>query len=251
MTLRYAVIGHPVERSLSPALQNAAFRALGIDATYEAIPVQAADLGAAVTRLRSEFAGFNVTTPLKESIVPFLDGATSDAAELGAVNTVRVQNGRLTGHNTDGTGFVAAIAEIWRITPRGKVVCILGSGPAARAIAQALGKLGAARFSCWSRNPLTAAEIGPAPDAHPELLVSALPADAVIPAEVLQEVSGARYVFDVNYGAARSPLPRNVGEYRSDGLPLLLHQGALAFEWWTGKRAPLDAMRAALGEDRS
>lgn len=246
MTQRYAVIGDPVEHSLSPAMQNAAFRALGIDASYEAIRVNAAGLGAAVELLRRDFAGFNVTTPLKEAIAPLLDGATSDAAELNAVNTVRVRSGRLTGHNTDGSGFVAAIAELWRITPRGKIVCILGSGPAARAIAQALGKLGAAQFSCWSRNPLTAAEIGPHPDKMPELLVCALPAGAVIPPEVLREVSGARYVFDVNYGAPRSPLPPDVGEHRSDGLPLLLHQGALAFEWWTGKKAPLDAMRAAL-----
>jgi shikimate dehydrogenase len=246
VSARYGVIGDPVEHSLSPAMQNAAFKALGKDATYEAMRVTRAEIGSAIARLRSEFAGFNVTTPLKEAIVPFVDALTDVAAEAQAVNTVRVEKGRLTGHNTDGLGFVAAIMELWRVTPRGKSVCVLGSGPAARAITLALEHVGAATIACWSRNPLTAAEIGALPSTRPDLLVSALPADAVIPEDVMQLISGATYVFDVNYGAPGSPLPPSVGTHRSDGLPLLLHQGALAFQWWTGAPPPLDAMRAAL-----
>ncbi len=243
---KYAVIGDPVAHSLSPDMQNAAFRALGIDATYEAIRVGRADLGSVLGRLRLEFAGFNVTTPLKEVILPHLDALTDVAASVLAVNTVRVEKNRLTGHNTDGLGFVAALQEKWHIDARGKTVCVLGSGPAARAIAYALGLAGVARIACWSRNPLTAAEIGPPPDARPDLLVSALPADAVIPDEVIEAISGAAYVFDVNYGALRSPVPASIGAHRSDGLPLLLHQGAIAFHWLTGADPPLDAMREAL-----
>jgi shikimate dehydrogenase len=244
--LRYAVIGDPVAHSLSPAMQNAAFRALGMEATYEAIRVTRADLGSVLARLRLEFAGFNVTTPLKEVILPHLDALTDVAASVLAVNTVRVEKNRLTGHNTDGAGFVAALHEKWHIDARGKTVCVLGSGPAGRAIAYALGLAGVAQIACWSRNPLTAAEIGPPPDSRPDLVVSALPADAVIPYEIREAIEGAAYAFDVNYGAEESPLPASIGAHRSDGLPLLLHQGAIAFQWWTGVAPPFDAMRAAL-----
>ena len=246
MTAKYAVVGDPVEHSLSPAMQNAAFRILGIDAEYDALRVGRDELASAVPRLRTELAGFNVTTPLKEAILQYVDALTDVASEAQAVNTVRVEKWRLTGHNTDGLGFVAAIQELWHVTPRGKAVCVLGSGPAARAIALALGQLGAASLACWSRNPLTAAEIGGAPATRPDLLVSALPPDAVLPEDVLQAVAGATYVFDVNYGAAHSPVPEAIGVHRSDGLPLLLHQGALALQWWTGLAPPLEAMRAAL-----
>jgi len=246
MSAKYAVIGDPVEHSLSPDMQNAALRALGIDATYEAVLVPRDALPEALDRLRSEYAGFNVTTPLKEVIVPHLDAVTDVAASVLAVNTVRVEKHRLTGHNTDGLGFVAALADKWHIVARGKSVCVLGSGPVARAIAYALGHAGVGHIACWSRNPLTAAQIGPQPDSRPDLLVSALPADAVIPDEVIEAISGATYVFDVNYRAERSPVPASIGTHRSDGLPLLLHQGAIAFAWWLGVDAPLPAMRAAL-----
>jgi shikimate dehydrogenase len=250
MTAKYAVIGDPVEHSLSPAMQNAAFSALGIDATFEAIRIAPPELEDAIRRFRSEYAGFNVTTPLKEAVIPHLDAVTDVAREVDAANTVRIEKGRMTGHNTDGLGFIEAISDCWHITPRGKSVCVLGSGPAARAMALALDRTGAATIACWSRNPLTAAEIGAAPATRPDLLVSALPADAVIPDDVLEAIAGATYVFDVNYRAARSPVPDTIGVHRSDGLPLLLHQGALAFHWWTGLPPPLDAMRSALADPR-
>lgn len=227
-------------------MQNAAFRALGIDAMYEAVQVSRKSLSEMAPRLRTEYSGFNVTTPLKEDVMDILDASTDLASAVGAANTVRVEKGRMTGHNTDGLGFAAAIGELWHIVPRGKAVCILGSGPAARAIAQTLGGLGVGSLRCWSRNPLTAAEIGPPPDTRPDLLVSALPAQAEVPPDVLAMVEGATYVFDVNYGAPRSPIRESIGAHRSDGLPLLLHQGAISFAWWTGTTAPLEAMRAAV-----
>ncbi len=244
--LRYAIIGDPVAHSLSPAMQNAAFRAAGIDAQYDALRVPREGLGDAIERLRAGYAGFNVTTPLKEAMLDHVDALVDVAHEAMAVNTVRVEKGRMTGHNTDGIGFVAALNELWSLNPRGRNVCILGSGPAARAIARQLARLGAASIACWSRNPLTAEEIGAPPAGRPALIVSALPADAIVPDDVLDTISGAAYVFDVNYRAARSPVPPSIGAHRSDGLPLLLHQGALAFTWWTGVPAPLEAMRAAL-----
>ena len=246
MSARYAIVGDPVEHSLSPAMQNAAFAAAGIDATYEAIRVPRDRIGEAFERLRADFAGFNVTTPLKEGILPYVDALTDVAREASAVNTVRVERGRTTGHNTDGAGFVDALAALWNLEPRRLMFCFLGSGPAARAIAQAVVRRNALRVMCWSRNPLTAAEIGPAPDSRPDVLVSALPQDAEVPDDVLEIVAGATHVFDLNYRAKRSPVPDGIGRLRSDGLPLLLHQGAHSFKWWTGVEAPLEAMRAAL-----
>ena len=246
MPARYALIGDPVAHSLSPAMHTAAFRACGLDATYDPIRIAPSDLDGELERLCSDLAGFSVTTPHKEAIAERCSGRTAEAAEAGAVNTVRIEKGRMTGHNTDGSGFVAAIADLWKLSPRGRSICLLGSGPAARSIAIALRKAGVAKMACWSRNPLTADEIGSAPDSPPDLLVNALPSTARVPDNVLAAVARARYVFDLNYRAERSPVPAEIGEHRSDGIPLLLHQGAFAFEWWTGQKAPLDVMRAAL-----
>jgi shikimate dehydrogenase len=243
---KYALIGDPVAHSLSPALYNAAFRACGVDATFEAIRIAPSDLEGELERLRSDLAGFSVTTPHKEAVFDRCSGCTAEAAEPRAVNTVRIEKGRMTGNNTDGSGFVAAIADLWKLSPRGRSICLFGSGPAARAIAVALRKAGVAKLACWSRNPLTADEIGPPPDSTPDLLVSALPSTARVPDDVLTSVARASYVFDINYRAERSPVPAEIGDHRSDGIPLLLHQGVIAFEWWTAQKAPLAVMRAAL-----
>lgn len=248
MSARYAIIGDPVAHSLSPAMQNAAFRACGIDATYETLRVQREDVAAGIRELRSAFAGCNVTTPLKEAVLPFLDTLTQEAQDARAVNTIRIGRDRLTGHTTDGAGFVAAIAELWDLTPNGKAFCLLGSGPAARAIARAVERAGAARVTCWSRNSKTAALVGQPPNACPDVLVSALPTTAHVDPDVLRLVSDADFVFDLNYRAPQSPVPGGCGKHRSDGLPLLLHQGAQSFEWWTGVAAPLESMRAALAQ---
>lgn len=245
---RYAVIGSPIAHSLSPAMQQAAFDALGIDATYGAIDAPKANVRAVMSRLRDEgYAGWNVTTPLKESVLPFVDSLSKEAAAAGAVNAVRAESdGSLTGHNTDGAGFIGALRDAWSWDPRGAKVLVLGTGPAARAIALALAGAGARTVSCWSRDPKRAAQIGPLPTSTQDLVVSALPPEASVPEAIIQAAASETLLFDCNYGRAQSPLARMPGRRRSDGLPLLLHQGALCFEWWTGKPAPVASMRAAL-----
>src|SRR5262249_13523792 len=132
LTARYAVIGEPVAHSLSPSMFNAAFVHLGEDATYEAIEVRPDELSEFAQRAQlGSFAGFNVTTPHKEAIINALDELTDDARAAHAVNVVRSADGRLTGHNTDGSGFVRALADVWRWQPKGAAVLLLGSGPAA------------------------------------------------------------------------------------------------------------------------
>ncbi|MBC5806348.1 MAG: shikimate dehydrogenase family protein [Candidatus Eremiobacter antarcticus] len=266
--MRYALIGSPVAHSRSPALQLAAFSACGPPAVYEAIDVPVAGLGDAIARLRRDtYKGWNVTTPLKEAVIAHLDRLTQVAASDRAVNVVRREpDGSLTGHNTDGAGLVQALADVWSWEPRHKSALVLGSGPAARAIASALRMHGIGFLYCWSRNAAAAALIGPLPlskDTAPmatdlesvdaarvvkvDLIVSALPADASLPAWIAAVADEHSSVFDLNYDADRSPVGGLRAARRSDGVPLLLHQGALSFAWWTGLPQPLDVMRSALG----
>jgi len=243
---RYCIIGDPIAHSLSPAMQSAAFAAAGISARFDAIRVPEGGAAGAVADLRADgFAGFNVTTPLKEEVAACLDTMTESARNAGAVNTVRRDGDGWTGHNTDGEGCARAVHELWSPTYDGLEVLLLGAGPAARAIALALSARGAV-VACWSRRPERAANLGPPPTRPATLVISALPADASIPADVIAGIDPNADVFDINYASARSPLPPNVGARRSDGIPMLLHQGALAFAWWTGKDAPIEAMRAVL-----
>ncbi|MDQ6825481.1 MAG: shikimate dehydrogenase [Candidatus Eremiobacteraeota bacterium] len=245
---QYAVLGSPVTHSLSPRMQRAAFAAAGIDAGYEPLEVTAEQLEAVVLRLRAQrYAGWNVTTPLKEVIVPLLDTLSPQAQNVNAINVVRREaDGTLTGHNTDGSGFVRALVELWDWRPHGSSILVLGSGPAARAIAYELRAAGASEISCWSRTDYLAAAIAPPPHAAVNLVVSTLPSGASLPAALAAFLTPACDVIDINYAAARSPLDDLPASRRSDGLPLLLHQGALSFEWWTGLKAPLAAMRAAI-----
>lgn len=244
---RYAVIGSPIAHSLSPVMQQAAFTATHIDATYEPIDVTSDHVREVFARLRAEhYAGWNVTTPLKEAVMSLVDRATPEAAAVRAANTIRAEDaGTLTAHNTDGAGFVLAIRELWSWDPGGTAL-ILGTGPAARAIAIALRGSGQVELSCWSRDALRAAQIAPPPAGIVDLVVSALPADATLPQHLSQVTNDETMIFDLNYGRQRSPVAALRGTRRSDGLPMLLHQGALSFEWWTGLTAPLSHMRAAI-----
>jgi shikimate dehydrogenase len=245
---RYAVIGSPVAHSRSPAMQQAAFDALGIDASYEAIDAPLAHVGAIMARLRDEgYAGWNVTTPLKEAVLPFVDSLSGEAVQARAVNAVRAEDGgTITGHNTDGAGLILALRDVWAWEPRGASALVLGTGPAARAIAAALVSAGIRELFCWSRDPRRALQIGPSPTAMVDLVVSALPPDASLPDSIMQAAHDETLIFDCNYGRSRSVVARMRGRRRSDGLPLLLHQGALSFEWWTSRPAPLAVMRATV-----
>jgi shikimate dehydrogenase len=243
---RYCIIGDPVAHSLSPAMQSAAFSAAGIGARYDPIRVPEGEAAAAIADLRAQgYAGFNVTTPLKEEVAACLDALTESARNAGAVNTVRRDGDGWTGHNTDGEGCARALQELWSPAFDGLEVLMLGAGPAARAIALALSARGA-RIACWSRRPARAVNLGPPPARPATLVISALPADATIPADVIDMIDPRADVFDINYASAHSPLLQSAGARWSDGTPMLLHQGALAFAWWTGKDAPLEVMRAVL-----
>ena len=124
MTARLYLIGDPVAHSLSPLLHGAMIAQTGADCTYEARRVRAAELPAFLTEAKAACAGFNVTMPLKEAIVPLLDGLDASARECGAVNTVCIRQGRAIGHNTDGSGFVDSLCARG-IDPAGMTVLLV------------------------------------------------------------------------------------------------------------------------------
>jgi shikimate dehydrogenase len=238
-------------------MQNAAFRALDMDWTYDLLDVPAESLRAAVESLKEpDVAGANVTIPYKQSVMDQLDTIDAEALRARAVNAIVNGNGRLCGYNTDIPAIRAAIARVG-VEPRGAKALILGAGGAARASAVALE---GAHITFVSRHPDVADVPGrtvawgePAVATltrSADLLINATPLGRrdempLRPAALPKE--GA--VIDLVYVKGGTPLvrkARSLGLRTADGWEVLLSQGASAFELWTGKRAPLDAMRETL-----
>ncbi|MCR4764535.1 MAG: shikimate dehydrogenase, partial [Lachnospiraceae bacterium] len=152
-TRNLGIMGWPVEHSLSPAMQNAAIRAAGLDYAYVALPVKPENIDTAVEGLRSlGFVGWNVTIPHKSAILSSLDEVHEDARMIGAVNTVVQREGKLIGYNTDVTGFLAGLSQM-EFSVAGKRVAVLGAGGAARAILWGLCREKAGHVTFGVRNP--------------------------------------------------------------------------------------------------
>lgn len=266
--MRLSLFGHPLSHSLSPAMHNAALAELGLDGwQYVPAPVPPSGLAEAVARLRADdHAGANVTVPHKRAVVALLDGVTPVAHAIGAVNTIVKQDGRLIGHNTDAAGLLADLyAHDVRLSRR--PVLILGAGGAARAAVAALAGVGA-RVRVVARRPeqaealrpiaalevfewtalglLTASDevaliinttplgMTPNTDASPWLEGTPFPPDA--------------FVYDLVYNPPDTLFVRQAraaGLRAATGLGMLVEQGALALELWTGRQAPRATMRQA------
>lgn len=258
------MLGDPVRHSLSPVVHNAAFDALGLDWTFLALEVAAPDLPDAVRGVRAlGLAGLSVTMPHKESIVGLLDVVDGAAGVLGAVNCVTVEDGRLVGHNTDGPGFTAGLRAEEGVAPEGLRCTVLGTGGAARAVALALAGEGAADVALLGRDPARSARIaerlgggiraGEAGDLRSaDLVVNATPvgmdAHPGVPVDPELLADGA-VVVDLVYHPLETRLLRECrarGLAASNGVAMLVHQAAVAFELWTGQAAPLDAVRDAV-----
>lgn len=261
MSLVY-LLGHPVAQSLSPAMHNAGFRALGLPHRYEALDVTAALLPGVVGRIRSgEVLGANVTVPHKATAGGLADTLVDDASRLGVVNTLVARDGLVIGHNTDARGFEAANRE------RGFIVMdrvlVLGAGGGARAVVLALLRAGntvlvAARDRSKA-DALVASvkdEEGASAtavdwDRTDELRYGALVNATPLGLHGEDPFGGAmlpRLVADI-VPLASTPLlrrARSEGCDVMDGLGMLLQQAVLSFRVWTGRDAPVDVMRAAL-----
>lgn len=238
-------------------MHNAAFQALGLDWTYEILDVPQAEFATALARLlEPDVAGANVTIPYKQTVMEHLDLIDDHAMRARAVNTIVNEDGRLSGYNTDIAGVRKALEEV-QVDPVGAKVVILGAGGAARATAQALE---GAHLTFVTRHPDGAIVPGSVVGwddpgvvsltRSADLLVNATPLGRheempLRPAALPQ--SGA--VIDLVYvtgGTALVRKARSVGLRTADGWGVLLWQGAAAFELWTKRSAPLDAMRDTL-----
>ncbi len=270
----FAVVGHPVVHSRSPEMQNAALHASGVNGVYVALDVAPDRLAPALEGLHAAgVAGLNITLPHKEAAARLCARLTPEAERASAANTLRRDPEGWLGHATDGLGFRRWIAECG-IAVAGRRVLLLGSGGATRSLAPEIEALGAAALAVVSRNGghaqaliarLRLAGAGGAALAarslederaargsEPfDLLVRALSSEAVGAPEALWwgALAPGGVVLDLNYGeragASRERALRG-GRRFEDGLGLLLHQGAASFEFWTGARAPIEAMRKAL-----
>lgn len=263
-----AVIGSPVRHSLSPAMHNAAFRAAGLDWIYVALEVAPGDVAAALAGARAlHLGGVSVTIPHKAAAAAEVDELSPAAQAIGAVNTVvPAGEGRLRGENTDGDGFLASLADEG-FDPRGRPCLVVGAGGAARAVVHALAGAGAAEVVVVNRSAdraeAAAALAGdrgrvgtPGDVAGADLVVNATPLGLTgvdvrtLPLDA--DLLGAgQLLVDLIPNPAVTPLmkaARRRGAQAVGGMGMLVHQGALAFQLWTGQPAPIGVMRvAALG----
>jgi shikimate dehydrogenase len=274
-TRLFGVIGHPVAHSLSPAMHNAAFAALGLDMAYVPLPVQPEDVGAAVRGLAAlGFGGASVTIPHKGAVIPHLERLDDDARLAEAVNTIVVRGDGLHGYNTDIGGLRAAIEEVHPGSLEGEPALVLGAGGAGRAAALALARMGAAvtvvnrtaaaaerlaaLLAAASARPAAARWL-PLPELTGALVerqrvvvnATSLGMDGAskVPAALADTVTAGQVVVDVVYTRGQTDFlaqARARGAEVVDGLGMLVHQGAAAFELWTGRPAPLEVMRDAI-----
>jgi shikimate dehydrogenase len=284
-TTLVGLIAWPVGHSVSPPMHNAAFEVLGLNWCYVPLPVAPSQVENAVRGAAAlGFRGVNVTVPHKQAVIPALDVVAQDAAQFGAVNTIVIDRAgaehrdaagqpTITGHNTDYQGFLGSLRQ-GGFEPAGKSAVVVGAGGAGRAVifgllqadardvlvldtvpqqVQSLMKdLGHIRTSVLRTEPLTLDTLIESARAA-DLLVNATPVgmlpkidasiwpdDVPFPAHLV--------VFDLVYNPQETQLLRQAraaGALGIDGLDMLVRQGAIAFELWTGQEAPFDVMRAA------
>ena len=279
---RYGVIGDPISQSLSPFIHNAGFQDLEIDAQYFRIHLKPEELSQGVEKLiASGFLGWNCTVPHKQLIVPICDRLDKCAENFKAVNTVRIEEGKRIGYNTDGLGWLRAIREEFRIDVSELRIMILGIGGAGRALAIQSAFENCERLVLVNRNVEKAIQLKKEIDQllrqghawKESLPITAIPledsflekelqnvdlvvnctsagldpeAPSLIPAKLFHK---NLLVYDTIYKPKQTQLlleAEKAGAKTANGLSMLLHQGALAFEIWTGRTAPLDLMRKSL-----
>lgn len=262
ITRRAAVLGRPVSHSLSPVLHRAAYRALDLDWTFDAIDVGPDELAELVRSRGPDWVGFACTMPLKRAVLAVADVVAPRAAAVGAGNTLLQRpEGGWTADNTDVAGIVAALHEVG-VAPR--TASVLGAGGTAQAAVVALAVLGLPRCTVLVRDVARTADVvqtaaragievdvGSLGDAVGDLVISTLPAGAADSVAARSWRPG-QALLDVVYAPWPTPLARavaNAGGVVVSGALMLLHQAAAQVELMTGRPAPVEAMRAALQED--
>jgi shikimate dehydrogenase len=271
VTRRVALIGNPLRRRHSVIMHNAAFAAHGIDAAYELRPIEAPEVAAFFEEARGpEWMGFGVTAPYKQEAMRHLDEVEPGAAAIGAVNNgVRTEEGALVGFNTDATGFMAAVRSMGVAVDGGEAV-VIGAGGAARAVVWALLDAGVASVHVANRTPERAVELASSLDEFGDVVPGALDDPGLVKAlgsariavnatsqgmitdTVAFDVSALpedALVFDLVYVPPDTPLVRAATERGlavCNGMEMLVRQGEVAFERWTGIGSTANIMRDAL-----
>jgi shikimate dehydrogenase len=271
-TAVYGVIGDPIEHTLSPAMQNAAFESLKLDAVFLAFKITSGEVENAIRGIRSlGIRGLNVTMPDKSSVIPFLDEVDETAKVLDSVNTILNDNGKLRGFSTDGAGAHRALEENG-VTLAGKKLVLLGAGGAAKAIAYTLAKE-VKELVLLNRTPTKTDALaesinrkfhkkvtsGPLSSSAiqqnlktADILINATSvgmhphaADSIVKPEWLKP---NLTVMDIVYNPLETKLARDAKAADAQvisGVEMLIYQGAASFEIWTGKSAPVEVMRKA------
>lgn len=271
------LFGWPVEHSLSPAMHNAAFGQMGLNYSYMALPIAPDLLGDAVRAIKAfDMPGANVTVPHKENVIPYLDDIDEEARHIGAVNTIVHKDGKLKGYNTDGRGFMRSLEEAG-IETKDKNILVIGAGGASKAVSYYLSKE-ASKFFLFDidkgkaenlKNSLV--DAGRTVHVPYDLPGIALAMDIIINATPLGLKESDPLPLEIEKALAqnfplmtkntiigdliykKTPLLREAEKaglktLNDLGLGMLLWQGVLASELWTGKMPPHDLMRAALLE---
>ena len=268
----YGLFGDPIAHSLSPAMQNHAFRHYEIDAAYVPFHVPPENLKNAVDAIRVlGIAGVNVTVPHKEKIIPFLDKIDPATQLIGAVNTVVNHDGVLTGYNTDASGFMRSLRGSMEFEPLGKNIVILGAGGASRAVSVALAFAGVNSLMIANRHPERAENLVRGLQPHfqdvrlmatgydqQDYLGALADADLVVNATSvglcgeridflpLEKVNHGAFIFDLIYSLSKTVLieqARKLNFRSDDGLSMLGAQGEDAFALWTGTQPAPGFMR--------
>lgn len=268
----YGVIGDPIEHTLSPIIQNAAFKALDLDYVFLAFKVSPNQVDKAIAGMRAlEIVGLNVTMPHKEAVIKNLDQIDENAKFLNAVNTIHNKDGQLIGYNTDGVGVIKALKENGS-NPKGKKILLLGAGGSARAIAYALAKqtdeliilnrtvsvakkivnlLNKTLNKKILADSLTTQKIREHIQ-QSDILINATSVgmkpnsnQSLIPKQLIKP---KMTIMDIVYNPVETKLAReakSAGAKVVSGTEMLIYQGAASFEIWTGKTAPVEVMRKA------
>lgn len=265
-----AVIGDPVRHSLSPTLMNAAFAAAGLDWTYVALEVAQSHLPDALVGVRAlGISGLSVTMPHKESAAACVDLLSPTAERLGAVNCIVNDGGVLTGHNTDGEGFVRSLRHGFGFHPDGKRCVVFGAGGSARSIILALADAGASEIVVVNRTLSRAERAAALAGDRGEVVASEGARSDIVDADLIVNATSVgmgnpgsgempfdaslvhkgQTVVDIVYKPLETPLlsvARANGATVANGVAMLAHQAAVQFELWTGREAPIDIMLASV-----
>lgn len=275
-TTLFGIFGHPVSHSRSPDMHNAAFSALGMNCRYDAYDIAPGKIKFAVETMRAlPLRGVNITVPHKRTIMSEMDFLSPEAELAGAVNTVKNDDGHLSGYNTDINGALKALEVAAGFEPEGGTALIIGAGGAARGLVSGLCMKNAKRVFIVNRTAGKAENLGrefagkfPEIEIESSDLRSGKTTELVGSADILincssagmegnepldlplEKFTGKFGVYDLVYKPLLTPLvarARELGIKAESGLAMLLYQGAKSFEIWTDGEAPIEVMKKALG----